>query len=184
MIKPIYLYGSEVLRRKAEPADLTKKEELASLIADLKDTLVKSEGCGLAAPQIGVSLRVLIVDGNDMTDIYPYLAGFSRVMINPVVIEEDSRNCEFSEGCLSVPGVYADIVRPASIKVEYYDENLEKRIETFDKFGCRMIQHEMSHLDGCLFTDLAAPIRRKMLSKKLSNISKGKVSTHYISKIK
>lgn len=184
MIRPIYLLGSEVLRRKAEPADLSKKEELDALITDLKDTLVKSEGCGLAAPQIGVSLRVLIVDGNDMTDVYPYLAGFCRVMINPVVVEEDNRNCEFQEGCLSVPGIYADIVRPASIKVEYYDENLEKKVETFDKFACRMIQHEMSHLDGILFTDLAAPIRRKMLAKKLLNISKGKVSTHYASKIK
>ena len=184
MIKPIYLYGSEVLRRKAEPADLTKKEELASLITDLKDTLVKSEGCGLAAPQIGVSLRVLIVDGNDMTDIYPYLAGFSRVMINPVVIEEDSRNCEFSEGCLSIPRIYADVLRPSRIKLRYYDENLEQVTEEFGGFACRMVQHELSHLDGVLFTDLVAPIRKKIIGKKLTNIARGKISTRYKSKIK
>lgn len=184
MIQAIYLYGSEVLRQKAEPADINDREGIASLVQDLKETLVKSEGCGLAAPQIGVSKRVLIVDGNDMIDIYPYLKGFSRVMINPVVIQESAQKCEFSEGCLSVPGVYADVVRPASMTVEYYDENLQKQTETFDKFGCRMIQHEMSHLDGVLFTDLVAPIRKKMIAKKMQNIAHGKVSTHYKAKIK
>lgn len=184
MIQPIFLYGSEVLRQKAEPVDLNDKEGIAALVQDLKETLVKSEGCGLAAPQIGVSKRVLIVDGNDMTDIYPYLKGFSRVMINPEVIQESAEKCEFSEGCLSVPGIYADVVRPSSITVEYFDENIQKQTETFDKFGCRMIQHEMSHLDGVLFTDLVAPIRKKMIAKKLQNIAHGKVSTHYKAKIK
>lgn len=184
MIQPIYLYGSEVLRQKAEPVDLKDREGIADLVADLKETLVVSEGCGLAAPQIGVSSRVLVVDGNDMTDIYPYLKGFSRVMINPVVVSESKEKCEFDEGCLSVPGVYGTVVRPQSVTVEYYDENLEKKTETFDKFGCRMVQHEMSHLDGVLFTDLVAPIRRKMIAKKLQNIAHGKVSTHYKAKIK
>jgi len=184
MIQPIYLYGSEVLREKAAPVDLNDKEGIASLLVDLKETLKKSEGCGLAAPQIGVSKRMLIVDGNDMVDVYPYLKGFSRVMINPVIIEESAQNCEFNEGCLSVPGVYADVVRPASMTVEYYDENLQKQTETFDKFGCRMIQHEMSHLDGVLFTDMVAPIRKKIIAKKLLGISQGKASTHYKSKIK
>ena len=184
MIQAIYLYGSEVLRSKAEPVDLGDAQGIAALVADLKETLVKSEGCGLAAPQIGVGKRVLIVDGNEMTDVYPYLKGFSRVMINPVVLEESAEKCEFSEGCLSIPGIYADVVRPSSIKVEYYDENLEKQVEVFDKFGCRMVQHEMSHLDGVLFTDLVAPIRKKMIAKKLVNISRGKVSTHYKAKIK
>ena len=184
MIQPIYLYGSDVLRQKAEPVDLNDKEGITALVQDLKETLVKSEGCGLAAPQIGVSKRVLIVDGNDMTDIYPYLKGFSRVMINPEVIQESAGKREFSEGCLSVPGIYADVVRPSSITVEYFDENLQKQTETFDKFGCRMIQHEMSHLDGVLFTDLVAPIRKKMIAKKLQNIAHGKVATHYKARIK
>lgn len=184
MIQPIFLYGSEVLRKKAEPADLNDKEGLAALVADLKETLKAAEGCGLAAPQIGVSSRVLIVDGDEVADGYPYLKGFKRTLINPVVLEESNRKTEFSEGCLSVPGIYADVVRPESIKVEYYDENLQKQVEVFDKFGCRMIQHEMSHLDGVLFTDLVAPIRKKIVAGKLAGIARGKVGTHYKSKIK
>ncbi|MBQ9400648.1 MAG: peptide deformylase [Bacteroidales bacterium] len=184
MIQPIYLYGSEVLRRKADEADPSKKEELQQLVTDLKDTLKHSEGCGLAAPQIGVSLRVLVVDGNEVADVYPYLKGFTRVMINPVVVSESDEQCEFSEGCLSVPGIYADVRRPSSMTVKYLNEDLEEVTETFDKFGCRMVQHEMSHLDGVLFTDLVVPIRRKMLSKKLINITRGKVSTVYKTKIK
>lgn len=184
MIQPIYLYGSEVLRQVASPADLEKKEDIARLITDLKDTLARSEGCGLAAPQIGVSQRVFVVDGDVMADIYPYLKGFRRTMINPVILEESDSRCEYNEGCLSVPGIYSDVVRPDSIKMEYYDENLEKKVEVFDKFACRMILHEFSHLDGVLFTDLVAPIRRKMLAKKLANISRGKVGTSYNSKIK
>jgi len=184
MIQPIYLYGSQVLRLKAEPADIEKKEEIQALVKDLWDTLEKSEGCGLAAPQIGVSRRVLVVDGDIMADVYPYLKGFKRVMLNPVVVSESENSCEYNEGCLSVPGIYADVVRPDSISVEYYDENLEKKSELLDKFACRMVQHEMSHLDGVLFTDLVTPIRKKMISKKLLNISHGKVGTRYNSKLK
>lgn len=184
MIRPIYLYGSEVLREKAEPADLANKEEIKELVNDLWETLAKSEGCGLAAPQIGVSKRVFVVDGTVMEDVYPYLKDFKRVFVNPVVLEESSVKCEFNEGCLSVPGVYADVARPESIKMEYYDENLEKKVEIFDKFACRMIQHEFSHLDGTLFTDLVAPIRKKIIAKKLLRISQGKVGTAYNSKIK
>lgn len=184
MIRPIYLYGSQVLRAVAAPADLEKKDEIAALVQDLKDTLKSSEGCGLAAPQIGVSLRVLIVDGDEVSENYPYLKGFKRTMINPVVTGSSRTMCEYSEGCLSVPGVYGDVVRPESITVEYYDEDLKKQTETFNKFGCRMIQHELSHLDGELFSDLLAPIRKKIVAKKLANIAKGKVATHYKSKIK
>lgn len=184
MIQPIYLYGSEVLRKVAPAADIEQKETLEALITDLKDTLKKSEGCGLAAPQIGVSTRVLIVDGDVMADVYDYLQGFFRVMINPVVIEESPRKCEYNEGCLSVPGIYADVARPESITVEYYNEKFEKVTEKFDKFACRMVQHEMSHLDGILFTDLVAPIRKKIIGKKLLNISKGHVAVRYNAKIK
>ena len=119
-----------------------------------------------------------------MSDIYPYLKGFRRTFINPVVTGESDSQCEYNEGCLSVPGVYADVRRPSEITVEYLDENFEKKTETFDKFAARMVQHEFSHLDGVLFTDLVAPIRRKMLAKKLLNISHGKVGTAYNSKIK
>ena len=184
MVRPIYLYGSEVLRKVAAPADLSDKEYLTSLVADMKETLAKAEGCGLAAPQIGESVRVLIVDGRDMTDVYPYLEGFTRVMINPVVIEESDKRNVYSEGCLSVPGIYCDVSRPESVTVEYHDENLEKKVETFDKFACRMVQHEMSHLDGDLFVDHVAPIRKKIIAKKLVNIAKGRVPARYTTKIK
>ena len=184
MIQPIYLYGSDVLRKVAAPADLAQQEELTRLVADLWDTLKESEGCGLAAPQIGVSLRVLVVDGDIMSDVYPYLKGFRRTMINPEVIAESPRKSEFSEGCLSVPGIYCDVTRPAEITLRYYNEKFEPVEETLDKFACRMVQHEMSHLDGTLFVDLVAPIRKKMIGKKLLNIAHGKVSTHYKSKLK
>ena len=184
MVRPIYLYGSEVLRETAQPADLGRQEEIAALVEDLWDTLKASDGCGLAAPQIGVSLRVVVVDGDIMSDVYPYLKGFRRTFVNPVVLSESGRTCEYNEGCLSVPGIYADVRRPESLEVEYYDENLEKKRESFDKFAARMVQHEFSHLDGVLFTDLLAPIRRKMLARKLQNISHGKVHTAYKAKIK
>jgi len=183
MIRPIFLYGSEVLRKTAQPVDLSKKEEIAALVADLKDTLVKADGCGLAAPQIGVSSRVVIVDGTALSEDYDYLKDFFRVIINPVVVEVSGQNCEYSEGCLSVPGIYADVVRPSSITLEYYNENLEKVTETFDRFACRMVQHELSHLDGELFTDLVSPIRKKMINRKLQNIVRGKVAVRYNAKI-
>lgn len=182
MIRPIYLFGQEVLREQATDIDLAAKEEIATLVADMKETLSKSEGCGLAAPQIGVSKRVLIVTGEGMEEVYPYLEGFRRTLINPEVIEESSSQCTFNEGCLSVPGIYADVTRPSSIKVRYYDEELKHVEEEFDKFACRMIQHELDHLDGKLFVDRVAPIRKKMIAKKLQNISRGKVRTGYKSK--
>lgn len=184
MILPIYIYGAEVLRQKAAAADLNDREGLQKLIADMKETLASAEGCGLAAPQVGKSIRVLIVDGTGMTDVYPYLEGFRRVMINPVVLEESRKKSEYSEGCLSLPGIYCDVVRPESMTVEYYDEQFEKVTEHFDKFACRMIQHEMAHLEGDLFVDHVAPIRKKILAKKLQNIALGKVSARYATKLK
>lgn len=184
MIRPIYLYGSEVLRQVAKPVDLENKEEIKELVTDLWETLAASEGCGLAAPQIGVSLRMAVVDGDVMADVYPYLKDFRRTFINPVVLSSSETFCEYEEGCLSVPGIYAGVRRPESIEVEYYDENLEKKAEKFDKFACRMVQHEFAHLDGVLFSDLVAPIRRKMIAKKLAGIAQGKIRTHYKSKIK
>lgn len=184
MIRPIYLYGAEVLRKKAENANLEDKEALAALVQDLKDTLVRADGCGLAAPQIGVSLRVVIVDGDVVADNYDYLKGFRRTLINPEILEESTEQVTYSEGCLSIPGIYCDVQRAKSMTVRYYNENLEQVTETFDNFACRMIQHELSHLEGDLFTDHAAPIRRKMIAGKLQNISKGKVHPHYNSRLK
>ena len=184
MIKPIYLYGAEVLRKTAAPADLSDKAGIQALVQDLKDTLVVADGCGLAAPQIGVSLRVVIVDGDVVSDTYDYLKGFRRTLINPEILEESEEKVTYSEGCLSIPGVYCDVVRPKKLTVRYYNEDLQQVTEEFDNFAARMIQHELSHLDGDLFTDHAAPIRKKMISSKLQNIQKGKVHPHYNSKLK
>ena len=184
MIRPIYLYGAEVLRQTAAPADLNDKEGIAALIKDLKDTLVVADGCGLAAPQIGVSTRVVIVDGDVVSETYDYLKGFRRTLINPVIVSESDEKTSYSEGCLSIPGIYCDIVRPKKMTVRYYNEELQEVTEEFDNFACRMIQHELSHLEGDLFTDHAAPVRKKMISGKLQNISKGKVHPHYNSRLK
>ena len=184
MIRPIYLYGAEVLRRKAEEADLSDKAGIAALVEDLKDTLKVADGCGLAAPQIGVSLRVVIVDGDVVSDAYDYLKGFRRTLINPEILEESAEKVTYSEGCLSIPGIYCDILRPKKMTVRYYDEQLRQVTEEFDNFACRMIQHELSHLDGDLFTDHAAPIRKKMITSKLQGIAKGKVHPHYNTRLK
>ncbi|MBR4774963.1 MAG: peptide deformylase [Bacteroidales bacterium] len=184
MIRPIYLYGAEVLRKVSAPADLKDREGIAALVQDLKDTLVVADGCGLAAPQIGVNLRVVIVDGDVVAETYDYLKDFRRTLINPEIIEESAEKTTYSEGCLSIPGVYCDVVRPKTIKVRYYDETLKQVEETFDNFAARMIQHELSHLDGDLFTDHAAPIRKKMISGKLQNILRGKVHPRYNSKLR
>ena len=176
------MYGADVLRNENKDADLNDKEAILKLLEDMKETLKVADGCGLAAPQVGVNLRIVIVDGRDLSDTYEYLHDFFRVMINPVVVEESEETCEYSEGCLSVPGVYAEVTRPSKIKVEYYNENFEKVTEEFDKFGCRMVQHELSHLEGNLFVDNISPIRRKMIARKLQAISKGTVQTRYKSK--
>ena len=182
MILPNYLYGAEVLRNENKDVDLNDKEAVLKLIEDMKDTLKVADGCGLAAPQVGVNKRLVIVDGRELTDTYDYLHDFVRIMINPVVVEESEQVCEYSEGCLSVPGVYAEVTRPVKIKVEYYNENFEKVTEEFDRFACRMVQHELSHLEGNLFVDNVSPIRRKMIARKLQAISKGAVQTRYKSK--
>ncbi|MBO7204197.1 MAG: peptide deformylase [Bacteroidales bacterium] len=185
MILPIYVYGSDVLRAKAEPMDIAtvNKEELQKLVADMFETMYNAEGVGLAAPQIGKSIRLLVVDGNEAAETYPYLKGFKRVMINPEVVEESEDTLVYGEGCLSVPNIHCDVTRPKSMTVRYYDENLELKEEFLDEFACRMVQHEMDHLEGNLFVDHAAPIRKKMIMSKLHNISKGKTATFYKTKL-
>lgn len=182
MILPIYLYGSDVLRKENAEADLSDREGISKLVSDMWETLKEADGCGLAAPQVGVNLRILIADGTEMADVYDYLKDFRRTMINPVVLEESAETCEYSEGCLSVPGIYAEVRRPSSITVEYYDGNLEKKTEKLDGFACRIIQHELGHLEGSVFVDHVSPIRRKMIARKLQGISKGAVSTRYKTK--
>lgn len=181
MILPIYVYGSEVLREVAEEVDVEKadKEELRKYIDDMFETMKHADGVGLAAPQVGDSRRILVVDGNDIADVYPYLKGFRRAMINPEVLEESDETADYSEGCLSVPDIHCNVVRPKKMKVRYYDADLKVVEEELDEFACRMVQHEMDHLDGHLFVDRVAPIRRKMIAAKLHNIAKGKARTTY-----
>lgn len=185
MILPIYLYGSPVLREKAAEVDLSTadKEHIKAFFEDMHETMQHADGCGLAAPQVGVSERMLIVDGNELVENYPELKGFVRKMVNPVVVDASEELSEYSEGCLSIPSVDADIKRPKKITVRYFDENLEEKEETFDDFASRMVQHELDHLDGVMFTDKAAPIRRKILAKRLANISRGLARTSYKAKV-
>ena len=179
MILPIYVYGSDVLREKAREVDVNAEEGLQKFIEDMYMTMKEADGVGIAAPQVGRSLRILIVDGEDLADDLPYLKGFKRVMINPVLLEESEETIEFSEGCLSIPDLHAEVVRPKRIKVKYLNEKYEEITEEFDEFACRMVQHEMDHLDGVLFTDRVSQIRKKMIRGKLNSISNGKVRTHY-----
>lgn len=180
MILPIYLYGSQVLRTAAEESDLSDRESIRQLVNDMIETMHHADGCGLAAPQVGVSRRILVVDGNDLTDRYPELEGFHREMVNPSFTFESPESAAYEEGCLSIPNVDAEIRRPARIRVRYVDPaTFEEVEEDFEGFAARMIQHEMDHLDGVLFVDRAAPIRRKMLTGKLMNISRGNVHPRY-----
>jgi len=182
MVLPVYLYGNDILREKAKEVDVTQenlKAEIRTLVDNMWETMTKADGVGLAAPQVGQSIRVLIVDGSLMGEDSPELADFKRAMINPVVLEESKEVIEYSEGCLSIPEIHAGVIRPKKIKVAYYDTDFVKHEESFDDFACRMVQHEMSHLDGILFTDLTAPIRKKMIQGKLNNIKAGKVRTFY-----
>ncbi|MBQ0122648.1 MAG: peptide deformylase [Bacteroidales bacterium] len=179
MILPIYVYGSQVLRAKAAEVNPAEEENLKGFVEDLIETMHHADGCGLAAPQVGVSKRIAVVDGNELRDRYPELEGFHREMINPVIVEASEETSSYEEGCLSIPGVDAEIVRPKKIKVRYLDADLKETEEEFDNFASRMVQHELDHLDGVVFTDRATPIRKKMIAGKLMSITKGKVRASY-----
>ncbi len=182
MSLPIYVYGSDVLREVAKEIDTNSEEtrkEIDALIVKMVDTMENADGVGLAAPQIGRSIRMVIVDGTPLAEDLEEMVDFKRIMINPVVLEESEDTAEYSEGCLSVPDINANIVRPSKIKVRYINEKYQEVTEEFSGFGCRIVQHELDHLDGVLFVDRATPIRKKMIQGKLTNISNGKARTHY-----
>ena len=179
MVLPIYVYGAEVLRENAKEIDFANYEGLQELIANMQETMEKADGVGIAAPQVGLAIRLLIVDGAPFGEDDPELAAFRRVMINPVLLEESEETADYNEGCLSVPDIHADITRPARIKVKYLNEKGEEVTEELDGFKCRMVQHEMDHLIGKMFVDRATPIRKKMIAGKLNKIADGKIRTHY-----
>lgn len=178
MIKPVYVYGSPVLRKVAK--DITADyPNLTQLIEDMYETMYHSEGVGLAAPQIGLSIRLFVIDASPFADDYPELEGFKRVFINAHITQRMGEPSLFNEGCLSIPNIREDVERPDTVTIEYVNQNFEPVTETFEGILARIIQHEYDHLDGILFTDKVSPIRRQLLKSKLSAISKGKVSAAY-----
>lgn len=169
---PVYVYGSSVLRKETE--EITKDYEgLTKLIEDMFDTMYASDGVGLAAPQVGNSARIFVVDASPMADEEPELEGFKRAFINAHIYEYSGEGEYFEEGCLSVPGIREDVLRPTIIKMKYVDENFEPKDETFTGFAARVIQHEYDHLDGKMFVDRVSPLRRQLIKSKLDKIAKG-----------
>lgn len=178
MILPVVAYGDPVLRKKA--VDIDKDYPgLEALINNMFETMYNASGVGLAAPQIGKSVRVFVIDADPFQDEDPSLVGFKKVFINPEIIEEDGEEWAFNEGCLSIPDVREDVKRLPNIKLRYLDENFEEHVEEYTGVAARVIQHEYDHIEGVLFTDLIAPIRKRMITGKLNQISKGKVKTEY-----
>ncbi|MFO8022066.1 MAG: peptide deformylase [Perlabentimonas sp.] len=178
MIKPVYIYGSPILRKTA--TDISPDyPELNRLIEDMFETMYHSDGIGLAAPQVGLSKRLFVIDASPLEEEHPEMKDFKRIFINAKIIERTGSNQSYNEGCLSIPNIREDIQRPESILISYVDENFEPHEEHFDGIAARIIQHEYDHLDGILFTDRVSPIRRQLLKSKLAAISKGKVSVPY-----
>ena len=177
MILPIYLYGQPVLRKETEEIENTP--ELKQLISDMFETLTQAEGCGLAAPQVGKPWRLFVVDGSELAEDYPECKDFKRVFINPELLEESEETCTYSEGCLSLPGISENVVRPERVVMRYLDENFQEHEEEFTGFCARIVQHEYDHLEGHVFTDRISPIRKTFVRNKLTSIAKGKVGARY-----
>lgn len=178
MILPIYLYGQAALRKPTEdiePGELDVKE----LIQNMQETLTAAEGCGLAAPQVGLSKRLFIVDGTELGEDYPDCVDFKQAFLNPEIVEESEDTISYSEGCLSLPGISENVVRPETITIRYQDADFNWHEETFTGFKARIIQHEYDHLEGHVFTDRISPIRRQFVKGKLTNIAKGKTTARY-----
>lgn len=181
MILPIYLYGQQVLRKEAE--DVPKDyPELKELVANMFETMYHADGVGLAAPQIGLSLRLFVVDGNVMADDFPECKGFKRAMINPDIIEHSEEEILMEEGCLSLPGIHEKVSRPAKIRIKYMDENFVEQEEVIEGFAARIVQHEYEHLEGHVFIDNISAIRKQLNKGKLNNIIKGTASCSYRTK--
>lgn len=182
MIYPIVVYGSPILRKKAEEID-KKYPDLQKLIEDMYETMHVSDGVGLAAPQIGKSIRLFVVDADPMKEDDPELAGFKKVFINPQITDETGNEWPFNEGCLSLPKLREEVIRKEKISIKYYDESFVFKDEVYDGIKARIIQHEYDHLDGILFIDRVKPLKKKLLKGKLNDIAKGKVDAGYRIKV-
>jgi len=178
MILPIYTYGSAVLRKQAEPI-AADYPELNTLITNMYDTMYKAEGVGLAAPQVGLAIRLLVIDLVAFKEDDPELGAFKVVMINPTILERSEEEVTLEEGCLSIPGVHENVSRSEHIKIKYQDASFNEYTEEFNGYKARVIQHEYDHLEGHLFTDRVSPIRRQLLKSRLTSIVKGKTSCDY-----
>ena len=185
MILPIVGYGDPVLRKIGE--DISKDyPNLDELIANMYQTMYNAMGIGLAAPQIGLAIRLFVIDTEPFSDSEnlsetekTLLKSFKRTFINAKMIVEEGEQWGFNEGCLSIPDVREDVFRHEKITVEYYDEQFVKKTETFDGLIARVIQHEYDHIEGILFTDLISSLKKQLIKKKLANIMDGKARPDY-----
>lgn len=178
MLLPIYLYGQPVLRKTAETVT-DSYPDLKAVIEDMFVTLSNAQGVGLAAPQVGLALRMFVIDATPVADDYPECTGFRRCMINPEILERSEEIVAGDEGCLSIPGIYESVSRSEWIVVKYVDENLEEHIEKVTGWAARVVQHEYDHLDGKVFIDRISLIRKQLIKGKLSQILKGKARCAY-----
>jgi peptide deformylase len=170
------MYGDPVLRQKA--TEIEQGTDLKQLIEDMFETMHNASGIGLAAPQIGKSIRLFVVDGTIMDD-EPAMADFKKVFINPVMLEENGLPWEYEEGCLSIPNIREKISRLENLRIKYYDQDWNLLEEEYDGLKARVIQHEYDHIEGKMFVDYLTPLRKRLLKGKLADISKGKVDTEY-----
>ena len=185
MILPIIAYGDPVLRKVA--TDITKDyTNLETLIENMWETMYNASGVGLAAPQIGLAIRMFVIDTtpfSDDEDLSPEeqkaLNGFKKVFINAKIEEETGDEWSFNEGCLSIPDIREDVSRKETIKISYLDENFNQKSETYNGLLARVIQHEYDHIEGILFTDKLSSLKKRLLKGKLINISKGKINADY-----
>lgn len=186
MILPIVAYGADVLRKTA--LDIEQHyPQLDKLIEDMWETMYASNGVGLAAPQINRAIRLFVMDSaqifehqeEDEKGVYPDEPGIKRIFINANIISYDGNEWPYNEGCLSIPKIREDVMRPEAITIEYLDENFHAHTETFNGITARIIQHEYDHIEGKLFIDYLKPLKKKMLQGKLNDISKGKIKVDY-----
>lgn len=182
MILPIYIYGQPVLRKEAQdiPKDYPKLDEL---LKDMFETLSASEGVGLAAPQIGKPIRVAVIDLDVLAEDYPEYKDFRKAFINPHIVEFDETETKsMEEGCLSLPGIHERVIRPTRIRVQWLDSDLQPHDEWIEGYLARVMQHEFDHLDGKMFIDRIAPLRRQLIKSKLKALSQGRYNCGYRTK--
>jgi peptide deformylase len=178
MTYPIYVYGHQVLRKVAQDID-RDFPDLNKFIDDMFETMYQSEGLGLAAPQIGKSIRIFVVDGEPLADDHPEMKGFRQAFINPKVVERKGEIVPMNEGCLSIPGIHEEVDRESQLRIQYHDQEWNFHDEVYNGYKARVVLHEYDHLDGILFTDKLHPLRRRLLKGKLNDISKGKFDADY-----